>query len=115
MAELHSENHVSTCTTDLVKLYTEDKEILVKPAVVSVESNTNLKVFSDAATNTDVLQKGDVSTQTDCEVLVTKYCDASTQIDHDEDNGYSTPLRVQQIQDNRNVIKFYTGFPSFQF
>ena len=114
MAKLHPENHVSTCTTDLAKLYTEDKEILVKPAVVSVESNTDLKVFSDAATNTDVLQKGDISTQTECEVSVTKYCDASTQTDRDEDNDYSTPLRVEQIQDNCDAIKFYTGFPSFQ-
>ena len=57
----HPENHVSTCTTDLAKLYTEDKEILVKPTVVSVENSTDLKVFSDAATNTDVMQKGDAS------------------------------------------------------
>ena len=75
MAKLHPENNVSTCTTDLAKLYTEDKEILVKPAVVSVENNTDFKVFSDAATNTDVMQKGDASAQT--EVPVTKYCDAS--------------------------------------
>ena len=34
--------------------------------------------------------------------------------DHNEDNDYSTPLRVEQIQDNRDAIKFYTGFPSFQ-
>ena len=55
MADLHLKNHVSTCSRDLAKLYTEDKEVLVKPAVVSVESNTDLKLFSDAATNTDVL------------------------------------------------------------
>ena len=109
MAKLHPENHVSTCTTDLAKLNTEDKEILVKPAVVSIENNTDLKVFSDAAINTDVIQEEDASTQT--EVPATKYCDASTQTDRDE---YSTPLRVEQIQDNRNAIKFYTGFPSFQ-
>ena len=62
MAKFHPENHVSTCTTDFAKLYTEDKEILVKPAVVSVENNTDLKVFFDAATNTDVFQKEDAST-----------------------------------------------------
>ena len=112
MADLHPENHVSTCSRDLAKLYTEDKEVLVKPAVVSVESNTDLKLFSDAATNTDVTQKGDASAQT--EVLVTKYCDTSTQTDRDEGNDRSTPLRVEQIQDNCNAIKFYTGFPSFQ-
>ena len=56
MAKLHPENHVSTCTMDLAKLDTEDKEILVKPAVVSIENNTDLKVFSDAAINTDVIQ-----------------------------------------------------------
>ena len=55
MAKLHPENHVSTCITDLAKFYTEEKEILVKPAVVSVENNTDLKVFSDASTNTDVM------------------------------------------------------------
>ena len=70
MAKLHPENHVSTCTMDLAKLNTEDKEILVKPAVVSVENNTDLKVFSDAATNTDVIQQEDASTQT--EVPATK-------------------------------------------
>ena len=91
---------------DLAKLNTEVKEILVKTAVVIVENNTDLKVFSDAATNTDVIQQEDYSTQT--ETPATKCCDASTQIDHDE---YSTPLRVQG---NRNAIKFYTGFPSFQ-
>ena len=109
MTKLHPENHVSTCTMDLAKLNTEDKEILVKPAVVSIENNTDLKVFSDTAINTDVIQKEDASTQT--EVPATKYCDASTQTDHDE---YSTPLRIEQIQDNCNAIKFYTGFPSFQ-
>ena len=97
---------VATCTTDL---YTEDKEILVKPAVVSVENNTD---FSDAATNTDVMQKGDASAQT--EVPVTKYCDASTQTDYDKGSDYSKPLHIEQIQDNCNAIKFYTGFPSFQ-
>ena len=57
MAKLHPENHVSTCTTDLAtcKFYSGEKEILVKPAVVSVENNTNLKVFSDAAINTDAM------------------------------------------------------------
>ena len=63
MAKLHPENHVSTCTMDLAKLNTEDKEVLVKPAVVSVENNTNLKVFSDAATNTDVILEEDAGTK----------------------------------------------------
>ena len=77
MAELHPENNVSICSRDLAKLYTEEKEVLIKPAVVvGVESNTDLKLFSDAATNTDVMQKGDASAQT--EVPATRYCDAST-------------------------------------
>ena len=58
------------------------------------------------------MQEGDASAQT--EVPVTKYCDVSTQTDHDEGNDHSTPLGVEQIQDNCNAIKFYTGFPSFQ-
>ena len=44
---------------------------MVKPAVVSVENNTDLKLFSDAATNADVIQKEDASTLT--EVPATKY------------------------------------------
>ena len=71
MVKLHLENYVSSCTTDLPKLNIEDKEIVVKPAVVSVENSTDLKVFSDAATNADVIQKEDASTQT--EVPSTKY------------------------------------------
>ena len=90
MAKLHPENHVSTCTTDSSKLNTEDKGILIKPAVVSVENNTDLKVFSDAATSTDIIQQEDANTQ--IEVPATKYCDASTQTDHDK---YSTPLCVE--------------------
>ena len=113
MAKLHPENNVSTCTTDLAKLYTEDKEILVKPAVVSVENNTDFKVFSDAATNTDVMQKGDASTQT--EVPDTKYCDASTQTDCDKGSDCSIPLRIEQVQDNCNVIKFILDFLHFNF
>ena len=66
---------------------------MVKPAVVSIKSNTDLKLFPNAATNTDVIQKGDASAQT--EVPVTKYCDASIQTDCDEGNAHSTPLRVE--------------------
>ena len=58
------------------------------------------------------MQKGDASTQT--EVPDTKYCEASTQTDCDKGSDYSIPLRIEQIQDNCNAIKFYTGFPSFQ-
>ena len=58
------------------------------------------------------MQKRDASAQT--EIPVTKYCDVSTQTDHDEGNDHSTTLHVEQIQDNCNAIKFYTGFPSFQ-
>ena len=42
MTKLHPENRLSTCTMDLAKINTEDKEILVKPAVVCVENNTDL-------------------------------------------------------------------------
>jgi len=57
MTNFHSENYVSTCIADLAKFYTQEKDILAKPAVVSVENNTDLKVFSDASTkfNADVM------------------------------------------------------------
>ena len=47
MGKLHLEKHVNTCITDLAKLYTKEKN-LIKPSVVSVANNTDLKVFTDA-------------------------------------------------------------------
>lgn len=111
IVELHPDNHVSTCTRELVKITTEDIEVEAKPAVCSAGYNTAVKFFFDAPTNTEQVQTNDASTQ--MELLVVESCDASTQTDC-EDENLSTPFRIEQIQDNCNAVKFYTGFPSFQ-
>ena len=74
------ENHVSTCTKELVRNTSEDKEILVKPAIVNPGCNTEIRTFCDASTNTIIveLQMSDASTQTESTV---SYSDASTMTD----------------------------------
>ena len=65
-----------------------------------------MKFFFDVATNTEQVEKNDVSTQTESTVI--KCCDASTQTDREDDND-STPICIEQIQDDCNAVKFYTG------
>ena len=107
-----SENHVTTCTRELVRTTSEDKEVLVKPSIVSAGYNTEIHTCCDASTNTVIvdLQMSDASTQTE---LTVSYSDASTMTDED-DYHIITPFSIEQIKDNDKMIRFYTGFPSFQ-
>ena len=95
------DNHVSTCCKDLIIMNTADKEILVKPAATI-----------EAATNTLLVEISNATTQTDHEVPVATYSDASTMTE--EDCSESTPLRIEQIQNDQKCLHFYTGFLSFQ-
>ena len=70
IAKLHPNNHVSTCTRELVEITTEDKEVMVKPAVFSAGYNTDVNLFFDTATNTEQVEKNDVSTQIESTVIV---------------------------------------------
>ena len=47
------ENHVSTCTKDLIICTTVDKEIMVKPTIVSAGYNTEICTYCDIGTNTE--------------------------------------------------------------
>ena len=67
---------------------TADKEILVKPAATI-----------DAGTNTLWVETSNATTQTDHEVPVVTYCDASTMTE--QDCSESTPLQIEQIQDDQ--------------
>ena len=60
------ENHVSTCTKDLIICTIVDKEIMVKPAIVSAGYSTEMHTYCDVGTNTErmVSQTSEVSTQT---------------------------------------------------
>ena len=84
------ENHVSTCTKELVTITSEDKEILVKPAIVSAGYNTEIRTFCDSGTNTTVVesQVADACTQTE---LTVSYSDASTMTDDKDDEPVITP------------------------
>ena len=93
------DNHVSTCCKDLIIMNTADKEILVKPAATI-----------EAATNTLLVEISNATTQTDHEVPVATYSDARTMTE--KDCSESTPLRIQQIQNNQKRLHFYTGFLS---
>ena len=104
------ENHVSTCTKELVRNTTEDKEVLVKPDVVSAGYNTKIVTFCDASTNTITVESQMSSTQTESTV---SYSDASTMTDDKDDESVVTPFSIEQIKDDDKMIRFYTGFPSF--
>ena len=108
-----SENHVSTCTKELVTNTSEDKEVLVKPAIVSAGYNTEIRTFCDASTNTIIIepQVADASTQTE---LTVSYSDASMMTDNKDDEQVVSPFSIEQIKDDDKMIRFYTGFPSFQ-
>ena len=80
---------------------TADKEILVKPAATI-----------EAGTNTLWIETTDATMQTDHEVPVVTCSDASTITE--QDFSESTPLRIEQIQDDQKCLHFYTGFSSFQ-
>ena len=85
---IQPDNHVSTCCKDLIIMTTADKEILVKPAATI-----------DAGTNTLWVETSNATTQTDHEVPVVTYCDASTMTE--QDCSESTPLQIEQIQDDQ--------------
>ena len=53
------ENHVSTCTKDLIICTTMDKEIMVKPAIISVGYNTEIRIYCVVGTNTERVVKND--------------------------------------------------------
>ena len=77
LVHLHPENHVNTCTKDLITSTTEDKEFLIKPAIVSVSCNMDTATYCDASTNTPVVPlTSDSSTQT--EELSVSHSEAST-------------------------------------
>ena len=98
---IQPDNHVSTCCKDLIIMTTADKEILVKPAATI-----------EAGTNTLWIETTNATMQTDHEVPVVTCSDASTITE--QDFSESTPLRIEQIQDDQKCLHFYTGFSSFQ-
>ena len=100
-ADIHSENHVSTCSRDLVQDTTCDKEVLVKPDVVGT---------AVASTNTVLIETAEASTQT--ESLAVKFSDACTMTD--EISIESSTFRIEQIQEDQKAIQFYTGFSSMK-
>ena len=108
--QIYPENHVSTCTKDLISSTTEEKEVLIKPAIVSVACSTESATYCDASTNTSVVpQTCDSSTQTE-EVSV-PYSEASTMTEQGDEQE-SIPFWFEQIKDDNNAVRFYTGFPS---
>lgn len=107
---IHPENHVNTCTKDLISSTTEEKEVLVKPAIAHVSCNTETATYCDVSTNTPVVpQTCDSSTQT--EELLVSHSEASTMTEKDDEQE-SIPFRFEQIKDDNNAVRFYTGFPS---
>ena len=107
---LHPENYVNTCTKDLITSTTEDKEVLIKPAVVSVSCNTETVTYCDASTNTPIVPlTSDASTQT--EDLSVSHSEASTMTEQNDEQE-TIPFRFEQIKDDNNAVRFYTGFLS---
>ena len=105
------ENHVSTCTKELIIITTVDEEIMAKPAIVSAGYNTEIRTYCDVGTNTARVVTSEASTQTE---LPTVSCvDANTMTEEDNVEN-TTPFRIEQIKDDSKMVKFYTGFPSFQ-
>ena len=102
------ENPVTTCTRELVTSINEDKEVLVKPSIVSAGYNTEICTCCGASTNTVIvdMQMSDASMQT--ELLR-----CSTMTDEDDEHIVA-PFSIEQIKDDNKMIRFYTGFPSFQ-
>ena len=68
--DLYPENHVSTFCRDLIKVTTQDKEVLVKPDVV---------VTAEACTSTVSIKTLEASTQT--EISAVQFSDACTMTD----------------------------------
>ena len=105
------ENHVSTCTKELIIITTVDEEIMAKPAIVSAGYNTEICTYCDVGTNTARVVTSEASIQTE---LPTVSCvDANTMTEEDNVEN-TTPFRIEQIKDDSKMVKFYTGFPSFQ-
>lgn len=73
---IHPENHVATCTKDLITNTTKDKDVLIKPAVVSLGCNMQSATYCDVGTNTPLKETCDSSTQTD--KLIIFHSDATT-------------------------------------
>ena len=91
----------------------KDKEVLVKPAIVSAGYNTEIRTFCDAGANTIIIesQVADASTQTESTV---SYSDAGTMTNNKDDETVVTLFSIEQTKDDDKMIRFYTGFPSFQ-
>lgn len=107
---IHAENHVNTCTKDLIISTTDDKEVLVKPPILHVACNTEMTIYCDKSTNTPVVsQTCEASTQTD--ELTVSYSDASTMTEQ-ENEQEGVPFRFEQIRHDDGAVRFYTGFPS---
>ena len=97
-ADIHPDNHVSTCSRDLTKDTTQDKEVLVKPDVVTAE----------ASTNTILIETAEAFTQT--ENLAVEFSDPCTMTD--ENSTEPSAFRIEQILEDQKAIQFYTGFSS---
>ena len=82
---IQPENHVSTTCEDLITFNAVDKEVLVKPDLVSTE---------------------EMATQT--EIPKITYSEASTMTDGED--GF----RIEKIKDDQKAVQFYTGFPSME-
>ena len=92
---------------------TVDEETLVKPSVVSTGCNTEICTHSDASINTIRLTTAEASTQT--EMLAVSRVDASTMTEEvGDDVENNAHFRIEKIKNDSKLVKFYTGFPSFQ-
>ena len=110
LVHLHPENHVNTCAKELITSTTEDKEVLIKPAIVSVSCNTETATYCDASTNAPVVAlTSDSSTQT--EELSVSHSEASTMTEQGDEQE-TIPFRFEQIKNDNSAVRFYTGFPS---
>ena len=82
-ADLHPDNHVRTCCRDLIKVTTQDKEVLAKRDVV---------VTAEASTSTILIETSEASTQTEMPPVVC-FSDASTMTD--EVTAISNSFRIE--------------------
>ena len=85
----------------------------MKPAIVSAGYNTEIRTFCNAGANTIIIesQVADASTQTESTV---SYSDAGTMTNNKDDETVVTLFSIEQTKDDDKIIRFYTGFPSFQ-
>ena len=91
------ENHVSTCTKELIIITTVDEEIMAKPAIVSAGYNTEIRTYCDVGTNTARVVTSEASTQTE---LPTVSCvDANTMTKEDNVEN-TTPFCIEEIKDD---------------